>query len=56
MMSNMGASISEHWSRDAQGCTESIMVGEVSEGVREVMHMVGGVREGVHMVRRGWKG
>jgi hypothetical protein len=38
----MGTSIREHWSRDAQGCTESIMVGEVSEGVGEVMHMVGG--------------
>jgi hypothetical protein len=38
----MGASVGECWSRGAQGCTESIMVGEVSEGVGEVMHMVGG--------------
>jgi hypothetical protein len=42
MVSNMGASVREHRSRDAQGCTESIMVGEVSEGVGEVMHMVRG--------------
>jgi hypothetical protein len=42
----MGESIREHRSRDAQGCTESIMVGEVSERVRE----------GLHMVRGGWRG
>jgi hypothetical protein len=42
MASNMGATIRECWIRDAQGCTESIMVGEVSEEVGEVMHMAGG--------------
>jgi hypothetical protein len=41
-MSDMGAGIREHWSRDAQHCTEPIMVGEVLEGVGEGMQMVGG--------------
>jgi hypothetical protein len=38
----MGESIRERRSRGAQGCTESIMVGEVSEGVGEGLHMVKG--------------
>jgi hypothetical protein len=42
MVSNMGAGVREHQSMDAQGCTEPTMVGEVLEGVREGMHMVGG--------------
>jgi hypothetical protein len=35
---------------DAQGCTESIMVGEVLEGVREGMHMVKEGQVRGHMV------